>query len=467
MDPRRLPRLVFSALLLGALGLAAAPVSVSDASESPSRQDEKASGGMMTRSADPVVIKGKEFPSMKGLGLDGFRLFVFSRGQWQPVPFQIDEMDGDGFYVLPSGKRPNKDTGKGERAGELDDDDELVFMVSDVGEKAPSGRGQGGLGERCAAEIEVRDPSTGAKGWAYLLWFEHPPAPSPTDYVRFDPRQDRVFAQAYTLGYSPAKDLVYTTYMAIPHSGSGADLTDASLLDRVNIRFTASIFLKSITFSRNEDDFVSEVIAYKDGPVRVMRRVANSMRLALGVQSPKIIAYSVYYRDSIETPNTMHLPVGLGSVAKSIYFEGGSDYTHNAFGMQFYCSEDTRGFLADGRMSPQERSLEQAEHEWTVMSGPQGTIMSRVEMGQGLKGVLGKRLIYIDDLERSNAPEDEPGTTPKIGFALTNILALKKGTYYYNVHFYFLPSYVPGREKPYLDIIDHPVEVRVQGLGSS
>lgn len=462
MHPRRFPRLVSSAVLFGVLvGVAAAHVSGPADDSSRPRRGEKASKDM-TRTADPVVIKGREFPSMKGMGLDGFRLFAFCRGQWQPLPFQIDEVDGDGLYVLPSGKRPNKDTGKGELAGRLDDDDELVFMVSDVGDKAPSEKG--GLGERCAAEIEVRDPVSGAKGWAYLMWFERPPAASPKDYVRFDPRQDRVFAEAYTLGYSPAKDLVYTTYMAIPHSGAGR--TDASLLDRVNIRFTASIFLKSITFSRNEDDFVSEVIAYKDGPVRVMRRVANSMRLALGVQSPKIIAYSVYYRDSIETPNTMHLPVGLGSVAKSIYFEGGSDYTHNAFGMQFYCSEDTRGVLADGRMSPQERSLLQAEHEWTVMSGPQGTIMSRVEMGEGLKGVLGKRLIYIDDLERSNAPEDEPGTTPKIGFALTNILALKKGTYYYNVHFYFLPSYVPGREKPYLDIIDHPVEIWIQGLGT-
>ncbi len=413
----------------------------------------------ITRQTDPVVVKGKEFPEMKGRALEGFRLFTFRRGQWEPIPFQIDEVDGDGFYVLPLGKQPNKDKGSGELSEKLDENDEVVFMASDLGEKAPAAHVPPGA--RMRAEIEVRDPVDTTRGWAYLMWFERAPAPSSKDYVRFDPQEDRIHAACYTLGYSPAKELVYTTFLAIPTEAGG---TNTSLLDRINIRFTASIFLKSITFSRNEDDFVSEVIAYKDGTVRAMRRVANSMRLALGIQSPRIIAYSVYYGDSIETPNTIHMPVGLGSVAKSIYFEGGSDYMHSAYGMQFYCSEHTEGLVVDGRMSPQEIAMVQAEHEWTVMSGPQGTIMSRIEMGTGLKGVLGKRLIYIDDIQRSNAPEDEPGTTPKVGFALTNILALKKGTYYYNVHFYFFPSYHPGDERPYLDIVDHPLEVMVRSF---
>jgi hypothetical protein len=408
------------------------------------------------RTVDPVISKGKEMPGLKGLFLEGFRLFAFHDNRWEPIPFQIDEIDEDGLYVLPLGKRPNEDKGKGQLPERLDDNDELVFMAMDFGDKAPKGKWP--VKEGHGVEIEVRDPITGGKGWTYLFWSKNPPPRSDRDYVRFDPREDRVYAECYTLGYSTAKDLVYTTFLTVAPKGGG---TGTELLDRINIRFSATILLKSITFSRNEDDFVSEVIAYKDGPVRVMRRVANSIRLVLGIQSPKIIAYSVYYRDAIETPNILHLPVGLGSVAKSINFEGGSDYSHNAIGMQFYSSNNPQGVVADGRMSPQELAMDYGEHAWTMISGPQGHIMARLEMGPGFKEVLGKELMYIDDIMRSNAPEDEPGQTPKIGFSFTNILALKKGTYYYNVRFYFPSFYKLGQEKPYLDILDHPLEIRI------
>ena len=428
------------------------------AEEVPATKAEFSSGYVtkdLQRTVDPVISKGKDLQGMKDLTLEGFRLFAYHRDQWEPVPFQIDEIDEDGLYVLPLGKKPNKDNGKAQLPEKLDDNDEIVFMAMDLGDRAPKGKWP--VRERHAAEIEVRDTLSGGRGWAYLFWSENPSPPSTRDYVRFDPGEDRIHSELYTLGYSPAKDLVYTTYMAIPPGCGGSDV---NLLDRINIRFTASIFLKSITFSRNEDDFISEVIAYKDGPVRAMRRVANSLRLVLGLQSPKIIAYSMYYRDAIETPNTLHLPVGLGTVAKSIYFEGGSDYSHNGLGMQFYSSNNPKGVVVDGRMSPQELAMDYGEHVWTMMSGPQGHILARLEMGPGFREVLGKNLIYTDDVQRSNAPEGEPGATPKIGYAFTNILALKRGTYYYNVRFHFLRSYRPGREKPYLDILDHPLEIK-------
>ena len=232
-------------------------------------------------------------------------------------------------------------------------------------------------------------------------------------------------------------------------------------MDRINIRFSATIFLRSITFSRNEDDFVSEVIAYKDGPVRVMRRVANSMRLVLGLRTPKIIAYSMYYRDAIETPNVLKLPVSLSTVARSVYFEGGTDYNRCAYGMRFYNPNNPQGTLVDGHMSPEELALDLDDHAWNLTAGEQGIILNRVEMGKGLKGVLTKVLIYQDDKLWPNTPEDELGATPKIGFSLKNILALKKGTYRYNARFYFLPDIETDTVRDYLAVLDNPLQVRI------
>jgi len=193
-----------------------------------------------------------------------------------------------------------------------------------------------------------------------------------------------------------------------------------------------------------------------------MRRVANSMRLALGIRTPKIIAYSMYYRDAIETPNVLHLPVSLSLVARSVYFEGGTDYNRHAFGMRFTNPNNPEGTLVDGRMSPEESVMDLGEHAWNLTAGGQGIILNRIEMGPGLKGVLVKELIYQDDVFGSNAPEDEAGSTPKIGFFLKNILALKKGTYRYNARFYFLPDTEPETMKDYLAILDNPLEIRVE-----
>jgi len=387
--------------------------------------------------------------------VEGFRLFASRRGIWGPIPYQIDEVDAEGLFVLPEGKSPSRD--EPDLHGILDGNDELVFMAGDLGDRVTAEQWPPGV--RAGIEIEVQDPLTGEQGWCSLLWFENPPPPSPVEYVRYAREEDRIYAETYSLGYSPERDLVYTTHLSLlPGTGPSPP---RDIMDRINIRFTASIFLRSITFSRNEDDFVSEVIAYKDGPVRVMRRVANSMRLVLGLRTPRIIAYSVYYRDAIETPNVMTLPVSLDTVAYSATFEGGTDHNRNAMGMRFYSSNNRHGVLVDGRMSPEELAMDHGDYDWTLLTGTQGQVISLVEMGEKARQILSKRLIYVDDMFSCNAPEDEPGTTPKVGFSLENILGLKRGTYTYNARFYFPREPGLAPVKPYLDILEHPLRVRI------
>ncbi|MEW6442750.1 MAG: hypothetical protein AB1640_17570 [bacterium] len=414
----------------------------------------------LSRTRDPIVLRGAAVRPMLGLALCGFRLFAARGGSLDPVPFQIDEVDEDGLYVLPRGKDPNRDTGRrgeeDELEGALDGNDEIVFMAEDLGDRV--GREAWPAGVRKGMEIEVSDPESAGKGWAYLFWsIDNPPPESSRDYVRYSPEEDRIHAAGFTLGYSPERDLVYTTSMAVAPAGAGSG---EDLLDRINIRFSATILLGAVTLSRTEDDFVSSVIAYKDGPVRAMRRVKNSMRLVAGLRTPKIIAYSMYYRDSIEAPNRIDIPVAIAAVARDVHFEGGSDYNRRAMGMRFYTSNDRQGVLVDGRMSPEEQALNRGDHDWTVIAGPQGGLLARIALGSGLREVLGKELIYVDDLLGPNGPEDEVGTVPRIAFSFTRLLALKKGRYDYNVHFYILPRYRPGAEKEYLDILDHPLLVR-------
>ena len=414
----------------------------------------------IAREHDPVKITCASIPGFLGEPIEQCRLYAVHNHEFAPIPFQIDEVDSKGLYVLPNGKRPNRDRGKREgrreREGQIDENDEILFMARDLGDRALEPTLPPGLVRN--AEIEVVDPLTKGKGWAYLLSFPDPPAPSSVDYVRFAPEEDRIYADFFTLGYSPLNDLVYTDYLSVTPAAGG---NGKNLIDRMNIRFTASILLRSLTFSRHEDDFTSEIIAYKDGAVRVMRRVGNHMRLVFGIKSPEVIAYSVYYRNAIESPNTFHLPFDMRTYVKSVEFYGGTDYRSNCAGMTFYTSDAPNGVVVDGRMSDREKELDRSEYEWTVLAGPQGAMMSRLDLSPSFGVVMGKKLHYLDDGSALNPPESEPGLLPYIGYIPTNLLDLKKGTYYYNVHIYFPPNYRPGDEKKFLHILDHPLKVTV------
>src|SRR5512143_306472 len=77
----------------------------------------------LDRAEDPVVMTGSHFPAFSGVPLSELVLYAHRAGDWQAIPFQIDEVSVTGTYVISDG-------------GLLDDNDELVFMAADAGDNA-------------------------------------------------------------------------------------------------------------------------------------------------------------------------------------------------------------------------------------------------------------------------------------------------------------------------------------------
>src|SRR4030042_4047136 len=80
-----------------------------------------AASGIETRDYEPLIVKGGAVPAALGKAVGDIQLFRFvsASGTWEPVPFQIDEKDGEsGFF--------------GARNGMLDAEDEIVFITRDL-----------------------------------------------------------------------------------------------------------------------------------------------------------------------------------------------------------------------------------------------------------------------------------------------------------------------------------------------
>src|SRR5262249_42337759 len=118
-------------------------------------------------------------------------------------------------------------------------------------------------------------------------------------YVQYDDQTATVIAANAVLGFGGPTP----RYLALdPRPGR----TPVNVLDRLKIRASAR-FLGLIPLSRNEDDFDTPEIPWRAGPVRVIYRQRQRIRLGFGIRSPRFVLDAVVYRDFAELPVRFHL----------------------------------------------------------------------------------------------------------------------------------------------------------------
>ena len=64
-----------------------------------------------TRSAQPgaIVLEGQALPFLYRQSLSQIQVFAFHSAALTPIPFQIDERDRRGRWVIKAGPRPSRD----------------------------------------------------------------------------------------------------------------------------------------------------------------------------------------------------------------------------------------------------------------------------------------------------------------------------------------------------------------------
>ncbi|MFQ5855209.1 MAG: hypothetical protein ACE5LU_06155 [Anaerolineae bacterium] len=204
----------------------------------------------------PVIVSGTEIGAFLGTPVDELFVYAYGIDTWTQIPFQIDEktLNEDGKRVYTS-----------EGDGQIEADEELVFMLKDMGEQAPPAAWLDGALTDYSIELTV-NARDGSPRWAYLF---HGPELSQMfteDYVRFSGPAQRVIAERYEAGFLDNGAGLGELRL----NGSGVDI-----LDRTKVRLQVvvlAIFRRTIT----EDDIEGEpVVPVKDGPVRLIRGEAG------------------------------------------------------------------------------------------------------------------------------------------------------------------------------------------------
>jgi hypothetical protein len=235
------------------------------------------------RSEDPVVITGARFPAFFGTPLNELVAYAYRGGEWAPLPFQIDEVNISGTYVISDD-------------GLLGSNDELVFLAGDTGDSAsPAEWPADTLARRNPRyAITVTDPlSASQQAWMYL-YRSTTLTRSTASYITWTFATQTASALSYTASFSPTK-LVGLSDLFI--NGGSVDI-----LDRQKTR------LGTILGTFNEDTLVGAL-----GPATITLPAIGPIRAATNEGALK----AAFYRSAIEFQVTVNSLIAVTSVRSS------------------------------------------------------------------------------------------------------------------------------------------------------
>jgi len=408
----------------------------------------------LERLDDPVVMEGKAFPSLLGVSPKRLTIMARHKGEWEPVPFQIDEKKPDGAYCFTMGPQAAADPDPN-----LDGNDELVFMVKDTGDRLDGG--QWPEGSLKGMEIEVTDPKDGGRGWLYLFSYREKAPRSQKDYIRLEIDREagrrKVITYEYAMG-GPT-DAIYPDYLAQvkPDGTPGPDI-----LDRLKMRGKV-ILATGIKLDYHMDEFTkARDLGWIDGPVRVLHLADGYLRIA-GFIKLRGSGYSLisYYVNHMIWPMVIEVPFRT-SLIRGIEFYGYMDFNSNVYGSYPFNAANPmdREVVLDGRTSEAEKKLDRSTPiSWNAGFGPQGALVSRLFFRPKPVGI--KELpFYRDDETASDPPEDNKGVCG-VGYNLEGLYnnSAENSTVYQ--YYYYMSELKPEEVHRILDILDNPVKTRV------
>lgn len=415
-------RFVF--LLAALVGLDAVPVCAASAA----------------RAGEVVSLPGDQFAAFAGCPIARLALLACTPS-CQPIPFQVDERDADGRWVIEHGPLSTLD----DPPGVLDGNDLLLFMTADAGVRAHAADLP--LASH-AQEILLHDPVTGATQWAYLVAFPDDAPRSPATSVHYDAATDRVSGDRVTLGFVAGMP----GYLAI---GDGPNV-----LDRLKVRASATFLFGLIHFTRSEEDLRTQFMGWHEGPIRVIRAQRQWVRLGWGIRSPTFGSYTYFYRDSAQ------LPVGLRLNFPPTYFFGNIvirvvlDF-RDLRGWSVLVPSRPESLPIDGTMSTQKIGLAHLSDTWFALRGPQITLVQTMDVSPSLATVR-RRMLYHEGLQSSDPPEAVAGEMPGIGWQFDEWEHVGAGAHQLSATSYALPADVDVRE--FMRLRATPLEVTVHPL---
>jgi hypothetical protein len=201
-----------------------------------------------------------------------------------------------------------------------------------------------------------------------------------------------------------------------------------NLIDRMKVRLT-TLVIGLIRFSFSEDDIHSELLAWKVGPIRVIRKLSHSVNLLLGLHSPVFERNDFFYRDHLENPFRMHFSWAPRIFFRDIRVRIDLDF-NDLRGYELLWSQMPMPPLKIGNQEMEQRlaAMGSVPISWIAIRGAGRTTVQTLAPTPDLP-LLSRQLYFNDAPNRPDPPEHIPGEHPGIGYVITGWEKLESGVH--------------------------------------
>jgi len=411
--------------------------------------------GPVDRADDVIELPVARLRGLRGTPVATVGVVGFRDGVAAPIPFQLDESTGKKI-VLTEGPEARTD----DSPGVLDDQDLLVFMACDAGEAADAehlDRYLAGAAPVTAwREVKIDDPLTGRTAFVYVIVAPQPPH-TDRHYVEYDSALDMVVTARYRLGCVGALPV----YLGLALDGP----LGPNVLDGLRLRAEATLVAGLAHWTLNERQGRNSLIAWKSGPVRVVRRSRHEVEIGLGIHLTAGVAHTYFYAQHIFGPGAMKLPFSPSVFFRDITAMGGADF-RDLRGWRFRAPGVPGGdFLVDGKPDPAETAYA-TPGDWLLLHHEHAGLLVAATVSPNFTQFVRLEPLFVDDATRRAPPEDEFGSLPLAGFRLPGIQRLQGGRYRFQLNVAMLPGYRDGDEQRVLKRIATPLTADVTDRGA-
>ena len=376
------------------------------------------------KSHDHVVVKldAKYLFDYGQSSVNQYQMFSVVDNALEPVPFQIDEYNQDGFVYFEEMSFHSEGI-----VGVLDGFDKLLFMYSDAGTDQFGADRLSHLVD--SAEIlavdEIEITFSDSKRYVYLVRFDNKGVDADYSnhlgYIKSSPSHGEYKTDYFTLQFNAEDPLAWQNFYY--HSFSGEKTKP--LFDGLKIRLVGSVGSQLTRLTLNNRNIKANIIGARDGAIR------STLQLEADLSFMKFALMKVYlqaqiYRDAIivytwfdKRPKISNVlfrnPVVYVTLDGNNLLGSTVETTQYPYG---------QGVMVDGQMSEREfgfvKAHDSMSNPWLRFKTDNNfNVTARFIAPQKFEVGLG--LVYEDDAKRKNKPERFLGQLPNVGYKVSDI----------------------------------------------
>ena len=375
-----------------------------------------------------ITLWGADMPDVVGESIRRVSLEVVRNGKFYPIPSQIDEMDVDGNVYFRENKVP-LDGNK----GIIDNNDQLLFMLKDTGEKIPEGQLRTGGGV-VLKEIELTTKN--GKRYAYIV--KDSKLTTDVSHVRYSNQLGLLETDYYSITVSPKNALNWDDFQFFNYEGH-----QDSPLDTMKLRFKSGVVTKWTKVTLTNKNLVAKAVSEQVGPIRATAQFKITVYL-LKLPIMRASAQAYYYPHGFDYAVRLKIPTVrrklLRDPAVYVSFDGnelnGANFT-TALGHKNQLSAVVDGKQSIDEIKLMETGVTKSDNWIWVKTNKNLDWVSFAELEEESTEEIA--FFVEDDPLKKDAPERFLGQSPNIGYKFTEIP--KKGWVRLNIKIFMSESF--------------------------